>query len=551
LSKKLTYLASIRPVESQVAGARYAEVYVINPQPNDANWKASTEAIRKNKSSLMFAPLLYECAEDEEPDYEEPTDPFWGGSHKGKWKRAGQPVSLDERDGVVRVKYSVTQDHAWEDIKAGIAKAVSPACDIHEAHLTKPRGGDGSAMLELNDMDFEHVLLLPPGAGAYADAQVERYWEDNQSYSGFNSAVHAMLNEVSHSHIVDEGATRISPDRDGSRQDPSPQREAKQTNKDGDNQMSSSKPEVDEDPLIELHEDYDLSDEELQAEASTLTSRERGKLRSSQFAYVDKDGKGHLTIQDESHVRAALNAAKNWAFRGRTLSIPRSARASVVRKVCSAAKRFGIKSELCGTKASASASEMEESHMSIEPVPEHEKLLKERDTKIAELNRILTTRDEEVKARDEEIKGLKDKVLAAGRSIRSFEEGLGIKHMEITHADDQREIERIGKELVNTKAEARMLREKLRGFLGKRLATLQVHAGLAKPEEEQTVIESCAQLPIDDLYARIGQAEVFAKRLDELGIHAPETYGAGAAVENYNKRKNGFTVGNLCPGVEN
>lgn len=102
----------------------------------------------------------------------------------------------------------------------------------------------------------------------------------------------------------------------------------------------------------------------------------------------------------------------------------------------------------------------------------------------------------------------------------------------------------------NTKAEASMVGGAYRTFLAKRFFTLQVHAGLKKADEEKDVLESCAKLPFDELHARIAQAEVFSKRLDELGIHAPETYGAGAAVEAHGKQKDNFTVGDLSGGSE-
>ena len=39
---------------------------------------------------------------------------------------------------------------------------------------------------------------------------------------------------------------------------------------------------------------------------ATLDTKDRDKLRSSQFAYVDSDGGEHLPINDESHVRNAI-----------------------------------------------------------------------------------------------------------------------------------------------------------------------------------------------------------------------------------------------------
>lgn len=40
-----------------------------------------------------------------------------------------------------------------------------------------------------------------------------------------------------------------------------------------------------------------------------LSTKARDRIRKSDFAYVDKDGEGHLPIHDESHVR---NAMSRW-----------------------------------------------------------------------------------------------------------------------------------------------------------------------------------------------------------------------------------------------
>ena len=37
-----------------------------------------------------------------------------------------------------------------------------------------------------------------------------------------------------------------------------------------------------------------------------LDTKDRDKLRSSQFAYVDREGGEHLPINDETHVRNAI-----------------------------------------------------------------------------------------------------------------------------------------------------------------------------------------------------------------------------------------------------
>jgi hypothetical protein len=63
-----------------------------------------------------------------------------------------------------------------------------------------------------------------------------------------------------------------------------------------------------------------------------LDAKDRDKLRDSDFAYVDREGEGHLPINDESHVRNAIarwnqtdfeSAAKKEAARKKILAAAR------------------------------------------------------------------------------------------------------------------------------------------------------------------------------------------------------------------------------------
>jgi hypothetical protein len=67
-----------------------------------------------------------------------------------------------------------------------------------------------------------------------------------------------------------------------------------------------------------------------------LDTRDREKLRSSQFAYVDRDGGEHLPINDASHVRNAIARFNQTEFESK------AAKERARKKVLSAAKRFGI-----------------------------------------------------------------------------------------------------------------------------------------------------------------------------------------------------------------
>jgi Family of unknown function (DUF6582) len=67
-----------------------------------------------------------------------------------------------------------------------------------------------------------------------------------------------------------------------------------------------------------------------------LDTKKREKLRSSQFAYVDKQGGEHLPINDESHVRNAMARWNQTEFE--TVTAKERAR----KKIIGAAKRHGI-----------------------------------------------------------------------------------------------------------------------------------------------------------------------------------------------------------------
>ena len=69
---------------------------------------------------------------------------------------------------------------------------------------------------------------------------------------------------------------------------------------------------------------------------ATLDTKDRDKLRSNQFAYVDSDGGEHLPINDESHVRNAIARFNQTEFESK------AAKERARKKVLSAAERYGI-----------------------------------------------------------------------------------------------------------------------------------------------------------------------------------------------------------------
>ena len=67
-----------------------------------------------------------------------------------------------------------------------------------------------------------------------------------------------------------------------------------------------------------------------------LETKDRNRLRGSQFAYVDSEGEGHLPINDASHVRNAL------ARFGQTEFQSQAAKERARRKILAAAKKFDV-----------------------------------------------------------------------------------------------------------------------------------------------------------------------------------------------------------------
>ena len=76
-----------------------------------------------------------------------------------------------------------------------------------------------------------------------------------------------------------------------------------------------------------------MAKEDIMAE---LKSKDRDKLRSNQFAYVDSKGGEHLPINDESHVRNAIARFNQTDFESA------AAKERARKKIVAAAKRYGI-----------------------------------------------------------------------------------------------------------------------------------------------------------------------------------------------------------------
>jgi hypothetical protein len=69
---------------------------------------------------------------------------------------------------------------------------------------------------------------------------------------------------------------------------------------------------------------------------ATLDTKDREKLRSTQFAYIDKEGGEHLPINDASHVRNAIARFNQTEFESK------AAKERARKKILAEAKRHGI-----------------------------------------------------------------------------------------------------------------------------------------------------------------------------------------------------------------
>lgn len=67
-----------------------------------------------------------------------------------------------------------------------------------------------------------------------------------------------------------------------------------------------------------------------------LTTKGRDRLRSNQFAYVDRDGGEHLPIHDDEHIRNAMARFNQTDFESA------AAKERARKKIVGAAKRHGI-----------------------------------------------------------------------------------------------------------------------------------------------------------------------------------------------------------------
>jgi hypothetical protein len=67
-----------------------------------------------------------------------------------------------------------------------------------------------------------------------------------------------------------------------------------------------------------------------------LDAADRDRLKKDQFAYVDREGEGHLPINDESHIRNAISRFDQTDFESK------AAKERARKRILAAARKHGI-----------------------------------------------------------------------------------------------------------------------------------------------------------------------------------------------------------------
>lgn len=362
------YQATFEPYEEQ--GKHLAKIHVIDLAPNLNKWQVTATARAKALKSLLDAPLLGPPAPGERGNV---VGGAPGAPHEGLWSPVGQFVDF-ESNHVTHGIAEITKDYAWENIRNKNWKAVSPSVLAFVEH----REGDVDVV---DDFNFEHVLFVDKPA--YPDAGVEETC-DSETKCNFYQALQAACERQAFS-ITDQDLSIMEKAVQSARGiltaleerleiilhgKPGPEPVVSPLpfsshNRVSDGEMSPVRPSPSPNQTQglenKLGQKMEGGNEMKTTQASplsaaSLSTEERNKLSDADFAYIDSDGGRHLPIHDADHVRAALGG-NGWSA---TTFSSDSAKAEAKRKICAAAKKFDVESELCGTKGGMRQSKEEQ-----------------------------------------------------------------------------------------------------------------------------------------------------------------------------------------------
>jgi transposase-like protein len=366
-----SYQATFEPYEEQ--GKRLAKIHVIDLAPNKNDWQVTAPARAKALKTLLDSPLLGPPPDGEKGNVIGGPP---GSPHEGLWSPVGKFVDFSSNH-VTHGIAEITKDYAWQKIKSGEWNAVSPSVLAFLEH----REGDVDVV---DDFNFEHVLFVDKGA--YPAAGVESTCEGTLGSCGFYNALAAAAErQGSGFSITDQDLSVMEKAVQSARgiltaleerleiilhgkPEPEPTvpplpLASHTVVSDGEMNPERPSPSPNQTQGLEnkLGQKMEGGNEMKTTQASTfsaapLTTEQRNKLSDSDFAYIDSDGGRHLPIHDADHVRAALGGD---GFSAQSFESD-AAKAEAKKKICAAAKKFDIESELCGTKGGMHQSKEEQ-----------------------------------------------------------------------------------------------------------------------------------------------------------------------------------------------
>jgi hypothetical protein len=358
------YQATFEPYEEQ--GKHLAKIHVIDLAPNKNKWQVTPTARAKALTTLLDSPLLGPPPDGQRGNV---IGGAPGSPHEGLWSPVGHFVDF-ESNHVTHGIAEITKDYAWEKIKSGEWDAVSPSVLAFLEH----QEGDVAVV---DDFNFEHVLFVDKGA--YPDARVESTYDagfyqalasaaEKQAFSITDQDLSVMEKAVQSARgiltALEERLEIILHGKPDAEPVVAPL--ALSSHKSvSDGEMNPERPSLSPTQTQglekKLGQKMEGGNKMTTTQASThsaapLTTKERNDLSDSDFAYIDSKGGRHLPIHDADHVRAALGGD---GFSAQSFESD-SAKAEAKKKICAAAKKFDIESDLCGTKSGMHQSKEEQ-----------------------------------------------------------------------------------------------------------------------------------------------------------------------------------------------
>ena len=408
-------------------GKKYALIEIIDESENLNNWRINPAGKARALAGLLETPLL--------------GPPNLG---HGAIDVVGRPVDFVSNHAT-NVLYEIKDPAIWESIRAGDWGPVSPELTFLQDH-TDP---DGTHVID--EWRFDHVAFVEKGA--YPDAGVKATCTDDPRLCGFSKAVTAALQ--SHSEELDKDVAHYSPrgkqvDREKIGGHPTAGVIVKNSIEATNDTLSAA----------DAWNTADCPDEFFAVVPDDAKGPDGKKsLRKLPLASVQKKG------LDPDIIRNALARFNQTDFAGTGVL-----KDDALAKICSAAKKFDIQSELCGTAGGSLHKEVD----ACMPC-EHEKV-------IAELT-------ETKNKLESEIKEIKTKTIVAAKDVLATIEA----EFKVVKAEN---------EALKVWKAAQEEAEHMKRVQG--VVDLRIKTGVLDTKSVQAAIESLKKLPneaLDEMHA--------------------------------------------------